>query len=154
MYIYIYVCIYIYFGTFSLGVLSGCQRCIRSQQALNICAINSHIKHMGCLQLVDAFKVQVFFAEYRLFYGALLQKRSIIVKSLLTETTPYQRYTLSHQAIKHLNTSANILEPFVRCFLLPKKKGEDHRCILGAVFLSALYIKKKRVFAKKNNTRC
>jgi len=31
------------------------------------------------------------FAEYRLFYRALLQKRPIILRSLLIEATPYQR---------------------------------------------------------------
>jgi len=35
-------------------------------------------------------KLQVSFAEYRLFYRALLQKRPIILRSLLVIATPYE----------------------------------------------------------------
>ena len=45
--------------------------------------------HMGWLRLVGSSKLQVSFAEYRLFYRALLQKRPIILRSLLVEATPY-----------------------------------------------------------------
>jgi len=38
---------------------------------------------------VGSFKLLVSFAEYCLFYGALLQKRPIIVSILLTKATPY-----------------------------------------------------------------
>ena len=38
---------------------------------------------MGWLRLVGSLKLQVSFAEYRLFYRALLQKRHIILRSLL-----------------------------------------------------------------------
>jgi len=44
---------------------------------------------MGWLRLVGSIKLQVSFAEYRLFYRALLQKSSIILSILLTEATPY-----------------------------------------------------------------
>ena len=44
---------------------------------------------MGWLRLVGSLKVQVFFAEYSLFYRALLQKRPIILRSLLIVGTPY-----------------------------------------------------------------
>ena len=40
------------------------------------------------LRLVGSFKLYVSFAEYRLFYGALLQKRPVILRSLLTKATP------------------------------------------------------------------
>jgi len=43
---------------------------------------------MGWLRLVGSLKVQVSFAEYRLFYRALLQKRPIILRSLLIVATP------------------------------------------------------------------
>jgi len=43
---------------------------------------------MGWLRLVGSLKLQVSFAEYRLFYRALLQKRSIILRSLLIVATP------------------------------------------------------------------
>jgi len=45
---------------------------------------------MGRLRLVGSLKLQVSFAEYRLFYRALLQKRPIISRSLLIVATPYQ----------------------------------------------------------------
>ena len=44
---------------------------------------------MGWLRLVGSLKLQVSFAEYRLFYRALLQKRPMILRSLLIEATPY-----------------------------------------------------------------
>ena len=40
---------------------------------------------MGWLRSVGSIKLQVSFAEYRLFYRALLQKRPIIQLILLTE---------------------------------------------------------------------
>jgi len=43
---------------------------------------------MGWLQLAGSLKVQVSFAEYRLFYRAPLQKRPIILRSLLIVATP------------------------------------------------------------------
>jgi len=42
------------------------------------------------LRLVGSWKLLVAFAEYRLFYRALLQKRPIILRSLLIVATPYQ----------------------------------------------------------------
>jgi len=47
---------------------------------------------MGWLQLVGSVKLQVSFAEYSLFYRALLQKRPIILSILLTEATPQHAY--------------------------------------------------------------
>jgi len=47
---------------------------------------------MGWLRLVGSLKSQVSFAEYRLFYRALLQKRPIILRSLLAEATPYDTF--------------------------------------------------------------
>jgi len=44
---------------------------------------------MGWLRLVGSLKLQVSFAEYRLFYRALLQKRPAILSSLLIVATPY-----------------------------------------------------------------
>jgi len=54
---------------------------------------------MGWLRLVGSIKSKVFFfAEYSLFYRALLQKRPIIYSMLLTGANPYQSYTVSHLA--------------------------------------------------------
>ena len=44
---------------------------------------------MGSLQLVGSSKLKVSFAEYHLFFRALLQKRPIILRSLLIVATPY-----------------------------------------------------------------
>ena len=54
--------------------------------------------HMGWLQLVGFLKLQVSFAEYSLFYRALLQKRRKIVRSPIIEATPY-RYVCAQQHI-------------------------------------------------------
>jgi len=43
---------------------------------------------IGWLRLVGSLKLQVSFAECHLFCRALLQKRPIILRSLLTEATP------------------------------------------------------------------
>jgi len=40
------------------------------------------------LRLVGSLKLQVSFAEYRLFYRALLQKRPVILRSLPIAATP------------------------------------------------------------------
>jgi len=45
---------------------------------------------MGWLRSVGSFKLHISFAEYRLFYRALLQKRPMILRSLQIEATPYQ----------------------------------------------------------------
>jgi len=42
----------------------------------------------GGLRLVGSLKVQVSFAKYSLFYRALLQKRPMILRSLLIVATP------------------------------------------------------------------
>ena len=44
---------------------------------------------MGWLRLVGSLKLYVSFAGYSLFYRALLQKRPIILRSLLIVATPY-----------------------------------------------------------------
>ena len=69
--IYMYVCICLsYIHVYLYIYLSTC-----------IC--------MGWLRLVGFLKLQVSFAEYHLFYRALLQKRPIILRSLLVVATPY-----------------------------------------------------------------
>ena len=44
---------------------------------------------MGWLRFAGSLKLEVSFAEYSLFYRALLQKRLIILRSLLIVATPY-----------------------------------------------------------------
>ena len=48
---------------------------------------HSNTGGMGWLRLVGSLKLQVSFAEYRLFYRALLQKRPVIFKRLLIVAT-------------------------------------------------------------------
>jgi len=48
---------------------------------------------MGWLRLVGSLKLLVSFAEYCLLYRALLQKRPIILRSLLIVATPYIQVT-------------------------------------------------------------
>jgi len=59
---------------------------------------------MGWLRLVGPLKVQVSFAEYSLFYRALLQKRLIILRSLLIVATPY-----SVQPWRRMNGRGHVL---------------------------------------------
>jgi len=57
----------------------------------NISNIRTHSR-MGWLRWVGALKLYVSVAECRLFYRALLQKRPIILRSLLIVATPYHIY--------------------------------------------------------------
>jgi len=50
-----------------------------------------HITIMGRLRFVGSLKLQVSFAEYSLFYRALLQLRPIILRSLLIVATQYNQ---------------------------------------------------------------
>ena len=60
---------------------------------------------MRWLRLVGSFKLYVSFAEYSLFYRALLQKRPIIVRSLLIVATPYGYWVMSHECAVSSNES-------------------------------------------------
>ena len=51
-------------------------------------AIAVQASSMGWLRLVGSLKLYVCFAEYRLFYRALLQKRPVFLRSLLVVATP------------------------------------------------------------------
>jgi len=44
--------------------------------------------HMGWLRLVGSLKLRVSCAEYSLFHRPLLQKRGLILRSLLVIDTP------------------------------------------------------------------
>jgi len=55
------------------------------------------------LRSVGSIKLQVSFAEYRLFYRGILQKRLIILSILLTKATPYGY--LSEIAEPHMRMS-------------------------------------------------
>jgi len=53
--------------------------------------LNVSNETMGWLRLVGSLKLWVSFAEYGMFYRALLQKRPVILRSLLVVATPYCR---------------------------------------------------------------
>ena len=76
---------------------------------------------MGWLRLVGSLKVQVSFAEYRLFYRALLQKRPTFLGSLLIVATSYHNNErISHKYVgdttawmshvTHMNESCHTYE--------------------------------------------
>ena len=54
---------------------------------------------MGRLRLVGSLKLQDSFAEYSLFHRALLQKRPIILRSLLIVATPHENIIYHFQSI-------------------------------------------------------
>ena len=56
-----------------------------------------HAYDMGVLRWVGSLKLYVFFAEYSLFHRALLQKRPIILRSLLIEATRYSEDSSQHR---------------------------------------------------------
>ena len=59
--------------------------------------------HMGWLRLVGSIKLQVSFAEYSLFYRALLQKGPVILSILLTQATPCIHTINVHTICIHVN---------------------------------------------------
>ena len=66
-----------------------------------------HTIPMGWLRLVGSLKSQVSFAEYRLFYRALLQKRPMILRSLPIVATPYAYMHIRHLFI-YIHTYAHV----------------------------------------------
>ena len=60
------------------------------------------VQGMGWLRFAGSFKLQDSFTEYRLFHRALLQKRPIILRSLLIVATPVIRRGGSRYAIRWL----------------------------------------------------
>jgi len=77
------------------SVLQCVAVCCSVLQCVALCSLQRLRHHrvcstMGWLRLVGSIKLQVSFAEYSLFYRALLQKRPIIWSILLTVATPYQ----------------------------------------------------------------
>ena len=78
-------------------------------------------RSMGWLRSVGSIKLQVSFAEYRLFYKPLLQKRPVILSILLTKATPYVRCLIykSEMARNGAFTCVKRLNSFtsVACFI-------------------------------------
>jgi len=78
-YIYIDLCMYVYVRTHTQNTHTHTQY-----------PFLLDIPTMWWLRSVGSIKLQVSFAEYRLFYMALLQKRPIILSILLTKAIAYQ----------------------------------------------------------------
>jgi len=95
-YMYIHIHIYVYIHTYMyIYIYKSIIIYIKGYKNVYVC-IYIHMymylyifKHMGWLQLVGSLKLQVSLAEYCLFNRALLQKRPIILRSLLIVATPY-----------------------------------------------------------------
>ena len=65
------------------------------------------ISGMGWLRLVGSFKLWVSFAEYRLFYRVFLQKRPMILRSLLIVATLYVESAVIVYVIVTVTVSAS-----------------------------------------------
>jgi len=93
---HIYVCTYLYAWHDSFMDVtwhSFTYTFIRMTCRICMCAITHPDTHMGWLWSVESSKIQVFFAECSLFYWALLQKRPMLVGSLLIVATSYLIHT-------------------------------------------------------------
>ena len=65
--------------------------CACARARARACACEK-VNDVGWLRLVGSLKLKVSFAEYRLFYKALLQKRPIILRSVLIVATPQPHF--------------------------------------------------------------
>jgi len=74
---------------------------------------------IGWLWWAGAWKLQVSFAESSLFYRALLQKRPIILRSLLIVATPYlhRSHVMREWVMSRVNRSCHLSS--VGSFVLP-----------------------------------
>jgi len=96
VYMYMYICIHMYIHIQHASLiahgLSVWGVCVRDARML-IPHCNTHCtcthEYMRWLRSVGSIKLQVSFAEYRLFYRSHLQKRPVILSILLTVATPY-----------------------------------------------------------------
>ena len=71
----------------ALHCVAGCCR-VQTVPGNTNTEVAKDMLRMGWLRLVGSLKLQVSFAKYHLFYRALLQKRRIILRNLLTVATP------------------------------------------------------------------
>ena len=77
-------------------------------------------RHMGWLRLVGSIKLQVSFAEYSLFYRALLQKRPINLRSLPVVATPYnsERIALAGAGLGCVAVCCSVLQCVAVCCIV------------------------------------
>ena len=79
----------------------------------------------GVAAIVGSLKLKVSFAEYRLFYRALLQKRPIMLRSLLIVATPY----INIRGVHSFETTAKIRSLFCRISSLLQGSFETTRAL-------------------------
>ena len=90
MYVHIYIWTHVCAYTLIYTQMCVCTHiCVYIRIYAHICVQCTNMCAMGWRRLVGFLKLQVSFAEYRLFNRPLLQKRPIILLILLTEATPY-----------------------------------------------------------------
>ena len=82
-----HISLYVRHDSFTCAIGLLCVTCLRYERG--IYQVWKRI-YLGRVRLVGSFKLKVSFAEYRVFYGALLQKRPMILRSLLVAATPCQ----------------------------------------------------------------
>ena len=99
-------------------------KCIRmyTYEYISICSI-----HMGWLRVVGSLKLQVSFAEYSLFYRALLQKRPVVLRSLLIVATPYLYISYAFTHITHIHKYYTRLDIYL--YELMTRAHVHDRCI-------------------------
>jgi len=99
---------------------------------------------MGWLRFAGSLKLYVFFAEYRLFYRSLLQKRPINLRSLLIEATPcglslpiaatiYCNTLLQHTTATHCQLPLDSLQG-------PKRRGGGYFITSDTTWCIYVYI--------------
>jgi len=100
----------------------------------------SHVRYhscmwpiMGWLRFVGSYKLQVSFAEYSLFYRALLQKWRATLRSLLKEATSY------HVAF------TGVITQVVDCYVHPKTPLYSQK--------SPMYTQKSHMYTQRSHSR-
>jgi len=99
---------------------------------------------IGWLRSVGSIKLQVSFAEYCLFYRALLQKRPIIVSILLTKATPYAPDIHQIEKLKFLGSHSNYTTVTIPSWILTARYRDichaqlSHLCMADSTEISTL----------------
>jgi len=90
---YNYVCVYTYIQVYICVLCVGVHIYVYTHEHTQHSYVRVYLYiqiDMGWLRSVGSIKLQVPFAEYRLFYRALVQKRPMILRSLLILASPYR----------------------------------------------------------------
>jgi len=95
--------------------------------------------HMGWLQLVGSIKSWVSFAEYGLFYRAIVQKRPVILSILLPKATPCCIWwcILHHHIVSRIDS---IISLFCKIALLKRQYCAICYCIWWCILQITTYL--------------